>query len=101
MGRGMDYIYSIDNQEILIEAEQKDSRKDVAALYVRSRKEKGLTQAELARRAGIPRTNITRFESGDYNPSLEMMVRIAAALGMKLQIELAERTCQGQEAAQR
>lgn len=101
MGRGMDYIYSIDNQEILIETEQKDSRKDVAALYVRSRKEKGLTQAELARRAGIPRTNITRFESGDYNPSLEMMVRIAAALGMKLQIELAERTCQGQEAAQR
>lgn len=101
MGRGMDYIYSIDNQEILIEAEQKDSRKDVAALYVRSRKEKGLTQAELARRAGIPRTNITRFESGDYNPSLEMMVRIAAALGMKLQIELAERTCQGQGAAYR
>jgi len=101
MGRGMDYIYSIDNQEILIETEQKDSRKDVAALYVRSRKEKGLTQAELARRAGIPRTNITRFESGDYNPSLEMMVRIAAALGMKLQIELAERTCQGQGAAHR
>lgn len=101
MGRGMDYIYSIDNQEILIEAEQKDSRKDVAALYVRSRKEKGLTQAELARRAGIPRTNITRFESGDYNPSLEMMVRIAAALGMKLQIELAERTCQVHEAAHR
>lgn len=101
MGRGMDYIYSIDNQEILIEADQKDSRKDVAALYVRSRKEKGLTQAELARRAGIPRTNITRFESGDYNPSLEMMVRIAAALGMKLQVGLAERTCQGQEAAHR
>lgn len=101
MGRGMDYIYSIDNQKILIEADQKDLRKDVAALYVRSRKEKGFTQAELARRAGIPRTNITRFESGEYNPSLEMMVRIAAALGMKLQVELAEETCQGQEASHR
>ena len=87
----MDYIYSIDNQEILIEADQKDTRKDVVARYVRSRKEKGITQAELARRAGIPRTNITRFESGDYNPSLEMMVRIAAALGMRLQVELSER----------
>ena len=87
----MDYIYSIDNQEILIEADQKDTRKDVVARYVRIRKEKGITQAELARRAGIPRTNITRFESGDYNPSLEMMVRIAAALGMRLQVELSER----------
>lgn len=86
----MDYIYLDGDQEILIEAYQKDTRRDVVAQYVRSRKEKGITQAELARRAGIPRTNITRFESGDYNPSLEMMVRIAAALGMKLQIELAE-----------
>lgn len=58
--------------------------------YISYRKELGMTQAELARRAGVPRTNITRFESGSYNPSLEMMVRIAAALGMKLQIELVE-----------
>lgn len=38
----------------------------------------------MARRAGVPRTDITRFEGGTYNPSLEMMVRIAAALGMEL-----------------
>lgn len=86
----MDYIYSTDNQEILIEVYQKDTRKDVVAQYVRCRKEKGITQAELARRAGIPRTNITRFESGDYNPSLEMMVRIAAALDMRLEIGLVD-----------
>ena len=47
-----------------------------------------MTQAELAKRAGISRTNITRFESGNYNLSLEMMVRIAAALGMTLQVQL-------------
>ncbi|HJA19925.1 MAG TPA: helix-turn-helix transcriptional regulator [Candidatus Mediterraneibacter ornithocaccae] len=58
--------------------------------YISYRKKLGMTQAELARRAGVPRTNITRFEGGSYNPSLEMMVRIAAALGMKLQIELVE-----------
>ncbi|MCI9144671.1 MAG: helix-turn-helix transcriptional regulator [Lachnospiraceae bacterium] len=90
MGSGMDYIYLDGDQKILIEVCQKDTRRDVVAQYVRSRKEKGITQAELARRAGIPRTNITRFESGDYNPSLEMMVRIAAALGMKLQVALVE-----------
>ena len=47
-----------------------------------------MTQEELARRSGISRPNIARFESGNYNPSLEMMVRIAAALGMRLQISM-------------
>ena len=90
MGQGMDYIYLADNQEVLIEVLQEDTRREVAEQYIRTRKEKGITQTELARRAGIPRTNITRFESGFYNPSLEMMVRVAAALGMKLQVELVE-----------
>lgn len=63
-------------------------RRDVIEQYIRCRKERNITQAELARRAGIPRPNITRFESGTYNPSLEMMVRIASALGMKLEIGL-------------
>ena len=53
-----------------------------------TRKARGMTQEELARRSGISRPNIARFESGNYNPSLEMMVRIAAALGMRLQISL-------------
>lgn len=47
-----------------------------------------MTQADIARRTGIPRTNITRFESGRYNPSLEMLVKIAAALDMKLELIL-------------
>ncbi|MCI8887795.1 MAG: helix-turn-helix transcriptional regulator [Hungatella sp.] len=86
----MDYIYSSDNQEILIEVQQKTVRRNVIEQYIRCRKEKGITQAELAKRAGLPRTNVTRFESGNYNPSLEMMVRIASALGMKLEIRLEE-----------
>lgn len=86
----MDYIYLADDQEILIEVTQQNTRKNVIEQYIRCRKALGITQAELARRAGVPRSNITRFESGSYNPSLEMMVRIAAALGMKLQIGLVE-----------
>lgn len=90
MANRMDYIYLADDQEILIEVTQKNTRKNVIEQYIRCRKALGFTQAELARRAGIPRSNITRFESGSYNPSLEMMVRIAAALGMKLEIGLVE-----------
>jgi DNA-binding XRE family transcriptional regulator len=88
----MDYIYSDENQEILIETEQKDTRSAVIEQYIRYRKEKGMTQAELAQRAGISRSNITRFESGTYNPSLEMLVRIARAMEMKLQISLTKLT---------
>ena len=84
----MDYIYTSAEQKILIEVEQKSIRQSVIEQYIRCRKIQGMTQAKLAKRAGIPRTNITRFESGNYNPSLEMLVRIAAALGMTLQVQL-------------
>lgn len=88
MRNSMDYIYTSGEQKIVIEVEQKSVRQSVAEQYVHSRKMQGLTQAELAKRAGVPRSNITRFESGNYNPSLEMMVRIAEALGMTLQVQL-------------
>lgn len=84
----MDYIYTLGEQKIVIEVEQKSIRQSVIEQYVRYRKIQGMTQAELAKRAGISRTNITRFESGNYNPSLEMLVRIAAALGTTLQVQL-------------
>lgn len=84
----MDYIYTSSEQKIIIEVEQRSTRLSVIEQYVQCRKMQGITQAELAKRAGIPRSNITRFESGNYNPSLEQLVRIAAALGMKLQVQL-------------
>lgn len=88
MGNSMDYIYASGEQKIIIEVEQRNTRHSVIEQYVQCRKLQGMTQAELAKRAGIPRSNITRFESGNYNPSLEQLVRIAAALGMMLQVQL-------------
>ena len=88
MGNSMDYIYTSGEQKIVIEVEQRDTRHSVIEQYVQCRKLQGMTQAELAKRAGIPRSNITRFESENYNPSLEQLVRIAAALGMMLQVQL-------------
>lgn len=45
------------------------------------RKLAGLTQTELARRTGIHRTLIARYESGLTIPSATKIVRIAAAIG--------------------
>ena len=86
--KDMDYIFDLDGTEITIEAKQKEIRKEVIEQYVACRKGRKMTQDELAKRTGISRPNISRFESGNYNPSLEMMVRMAAALDMSVNVKL-------------
>lgn len=86
--KDMDYVYTLDGKEISIEMTQKSTRKEVIQQYVACRKSKKMTQEELSKRAGISRPNISRFESGNYNPSLEMMVRLAAALDMSVNLKL-------------
>ena len=86
--KDMDYIFDLDGTEITIEERQKEIRKSVIEQYVACRKGRKMTQDELARRTGISRPNISRFESGNYNPSLEMMVRMAAALDMTVNVKL-------------
>lgn len=88
MREAMDYILDQDGNKIMIEAEQKRMKQNLADQYVRMRKDMKLTQEQVSRRSGIPRSNIARFESGRYNPSLELMVKMAASMGMKVQIQL-------------
>lgn len=46
------------------------------------RKLRGLTQAQLADRAGIGRATLTRLESGDGGINLESFLRVLRALGI-------------------
>lgn len=46
----------------------------------------GLTQKQLAARAGITQAVLSRTESGTGNPTLALLEEIAAALGMQLGI---------------
>jgi transcriptional regulator with XRE-family HTH domain len=48
----------------------------------------GLAQDELARRAGVARETLSRWESGAQRPSLESLDRVAAAAGMRLEVQL-------------
>jgi transcriptional regulator with XRE-family HTH domain len=47
----------------------------------------GLTQAELARRAGLPRSVLNAYVKGHREPGADALLRIAAAGGVKLGIE--------------
>jgi len=48
----------------------------------------GLTQAELARRAGLSQPAVARLEDPDHNPTLDMLERVATALGVRLEVGL-------------
>ena len=54
------------------------------------RREKGLSQEEVASRAGIDRSYIGLLEKGKRRPTLDISIRIAEALGQRLSKLLAE-----------
>ena len=84
----MDYIIMENGEKILLETQRKVTIQRTVDIYKQYRKELGLTQSELGKRAGISQPNITRFESGNYNPSLEFLVKIAGAMGKKVKVTL-------------
>lgn len=48
------------------------------------RKSKGLSQAKLAELTGIAYGNIARIETGKYSTGIDLLSRIAVALGYQL-----------------
>lgn len=63
-------------------------RYDAIEQIIKARKEQNMTQAELARKVGTQKSNISRLESGNYNPSLDFLAKVSAALGKRLNIHL-------------
>lgn len=51
------------------------------------RVERGMTQADLARRAGVTATYVSKLESGGAAPGIDLVEKLAGALGVNL-IEL-------------
>jgi transcriptional regulator with XRE-family HTH domain len=50
----------------------------------RLRKERGLTQAELARQIGIQQSDLSRMEQGEYRVSLDNLFKILAVFDLDL-----------------
>jgi transcriptional regulator with XRE-family HTH domain len=55
-------------------------------LIRRLRAEGGLSQAELARRAGMTRSVVNAYEHGRREPGVDALARLAAAAGMRVQV---------------
>ena len=59
---------------------------DLVAELVDARKKKGLSQAELAVRAGLPQSTIGRIEARLVSPNLETLNKILPVLGLRLHL---------------
>ena len=56
----------------------------LARNLVNLRHARGLTQDGLAKAAAVPRSTVATLESGDGNPSLTVLVKVASALGVPI-----------------
>ncbi|EKD32927.1 MAG: transcriptional regulator, XRE family [uncultured bacterium] len=61
---------------------------ELIAAIIEKRLQKGLTQAELARKIGTKQSAIARLESGNYNPTVELLKKVAKALNARLEISI-------------
>jgi transcriptional regulator with XRE-family HTH domain len=62
----------------------------IANLVREARRRSGLTQAQLAERAGVPKSTVGRIESGARVPSTELVERLVEAAGWNVSVSLSE-----------
>lgn len=78
----------LQDEEFSKEYEKLKPRYAVISQIIEARKEQNLTQAELAKRVGTQKSNISRLESGNYNPSLDFLIKVVHCLGKELDIQI-------------
>ncbi len=71
---------------------EREAAYKVARELLRLRKRQGLSQSEVARRAGLKQPAIARLESGAVRPTLDTIQRVARALGCEVEVKLVVRT---------
>lgn len=63
-------------------------RQEIARQLKEVRKAEGMTQEYLAELVGTKKSNISRLESGRYNPSLDFLAKVADGLGKKISVQV-------------
>ena len=76
------------NEDVRNELKMNEAEYKIIEEIIMARKEKKLTQKDLAELIGTKQSNISRLESGNYNPSLDFLNRIALAVGKELEVKM-------------
>ena len=72
------------DEEFRNEYEKLKPRYDIISQIIEERAKQEITQEELALRVGTQKSNISRLESGTYNPSLDFLIKVAHSLGKEM-----------------
>ena len=76
------------DQEIKQAYDELEPEQQIIQAVLTLRLKKGLSQKQLAKKVGTRQPSISRLESGDYNPSLNFLKKLAEALDAKLKIDI-------------
>ena len=74
--------------EIKAEYDRLGPRYEIIEAIIRKRLEKGMSQKQLAEKMGTKQSALSRLESGNYNPTLAFLRKVATALGSEVHVSL-------------
>ena len=77
----------LQDKEFKEEWETLEPEFSVMQAMIDARNSAGLTQKQLSEKTGITQADISKLESGNANPSLRTLQRLASGMGMKVKIE--------------
>jgi len=76
------------NKDVQNELKMNEAEYKIIEEIIMARKEKNLTQKDLAVLIGTKQSNISRLESGNYNPTIDFLNKIAYAVGKELRVSI-------------
>lgn len=62
------------------------ARKEVGTKLRQIRERRGLTTSDVANIVGIDRATVSKLEAANWSPTLDQVLKIAAAVGVRLEI---------------
>lgn len=75
------------NPEFQREWEESEPEYNLINAMIEARKAKHMTQKQLAERTGINQSDISKIETGNANPALSTLKRLADGMDMVLKVE--------------
>jgi len=74
------------NPHLEKEFREAEEELDIIAEITKVRKELGLTQEQVAQKAGVAQQVVSRLENREHSPNLRNLIKISKALDLKLRI---------------
>lgn len=78
---------ALEDAAVRAEYDALEAEYNIIQAMIDARISMNMTQKDLSEKTGITQADISRIENGTRNPSLAMLKRIAAGLGMQLKLE--------------